>query len=74
MTKTEFVFSITETSHVPATVELIDPRNNPHKLQVKVLASEETWQTPILLLASKAEDGGKVLFSQVFFCYKIFQF
>lgn len=52
--------------NTPSTVELHDTSSKPHTLQVKVLAAEETWQTPSLLLATDAEGGGKALFSQVF--------
>lgn len=62
---TVFFFSNTASSNVPSTVELLDPFSQAHILEVKVLASEETWQTPTLLLASKTDDYGKVLFSQV---------
>ncbi|XP_065202464.1 biotin--protein ligase [Planococcus citri] len=52
-------------ANTPSTVELRDTNSKPHTLQVKVLAAEETWQTPTLLLATSTEGGGKALFSQV---------
>lgn len=66
----EFIFVIFDDSNTafantPSTVELTDTTSKPHTLQVKVLAAEETWQTPTLLLATDVEGGGKALFSQV---------
>ncbi len=61
--------STPSTSNVPPSVELMDMSGTPHTLLVNILASEATWQTPTLLLASKTEDGGKALFSQVSIIY-----
>ena len=36
-----------------------------HTVQVQVLGTEETWQSPSLLLATAAESGGRAIFSQV---------
>ncbi|XP_026281762.1 biotin--protein ligase [Frankliniella occidentalis] len=51
----------------PATVEVLDSENRLHTLQVQVLGTEETWQTPSLLLASTGfgPGAGKIVFSQV---------
>lgn len=32
---------------------------------VKILGTEETWQNPSILLATLANSGGKVVFSQI---------
>lgn len=37
-----------------------------HQLDVKVLGTEETWNTPSLLLAQNRKNGGVAVFSQVF--------
>ncbi|KAK3920863.1 Biotin--protein ligase [Frankliniella fusca] len=51
----------------PATVEVLDSENRLHTFQVQVLGTEETWQTPSLLLASTGSGpgAGKIVFSQV---------
>lgn len=36
-----------------------------HNLQVQILGTEETWNTPSLLLATDSNNGGKAIFSQV---------
>lgn len=50
----------------PATVEVLDSENRLHTLQVQVLGTEETWQTPSLLLATTGSGpgAGKIVFSQ----------
>lgn len=50
----------------PRSVDVNDLQGNPHTLQVQVLGTEETWNTPSLMLASDIKNGGKALFSQVF--------
>lgn len=49
----------------PRSVEVQDLQHNVHNLQVQVLGTEETWNTPSLLLATNANTGGKAVFSQV---------
>lgn len=49
----------------PRSVDVNDLQGDPHTLQVQVLGTEETWNTPSLMLASDIKNGGKALFSQV---------
>ncbi|XP_034249233.1 biotin--protein ligase [Thrips palmi] len=51
----------------PTSVEVLDSENRLHTLQVQVLGTEETWQTPSLLLATTGSGpgAGKIVFSQV---------
>lgn len=51
----------------PRSVDVKDLQGNAHSLQVQVLGSEETWNTPSLLLAIDANSGGTAVFSQVIF-------
>ncbi|XP_065355202.1 biotin--protein ligase isoform X2 [Calliphora vicina] len=46
-------------------IELKDLKGDMHQLDVKVLGTEETWNTPSLLLANNTKSGGKAVFSQV---------
>ncbi|XP_037815457.1 biotin--protein ligase isoform X2 [Lucilia sericata] len=46
-------------------IELKDLKGVTHQLDVKVLGTEETWNTPSLLLASNKKSGGTAVFSQV---------
>uniref|UniRef100_A0A1A9X1X6 BPL/LPL catalytic domain-containing protein n=1 Tax=Glossina brevipalpis TaxID=37001 RepID=A0A1A9X1X6_9MUSC len=46
-------------------IELMDLQGNVHHLDVKVLGTEETWNTPSLLLAQNRKNGGVAVFSQV---------
>lgn len=43
-----------------------------HRLEVKVLGTEETWNTPSLILASDTNCNGIAVFSQVSFVLKSF--
>lgn len=43
---------------------MFDTNNKHHAVNIKVLAAEDTWGTPSLILAT-APSGGKVVFSQV---------
>lgn len=52
----------------PRSVDVKDLQGNAHSLQVQVLGSEETWNTPSLLLATDTNSGGTAVFSQVIFC------
>lgn len=45
-------------------VDMFDSNNKHHAIDVQVLAAEDTWDTPSLILAT-APSGGKVIFSQV---------
>lgn len=49
----------------PGSVELKDLRGDIHRLQVNVLGTEETWNTPSLILATDAHSNGVAVFSQV---------
>lgn len=49
----------------PRSIEMKDLQGGMHNLDVKVLGSEETWNTPSLLLATNLKSGGKAVFSQV---------
>jgi biotin---protein ligase len=49
----------------PRSVELKDLQGTPHNIQVQVLGTEETWNTPSLMLANNMTSGGKAVFSQV---------
>lgn len=43
---------------------MFDTNNKHHAIKINVLAAEDTWETPSLILAS-VPSGGKVIFSQV---------
>jgi len=43
---------------------MFDTNNKHHTINIEVLAAEDTWETPSLILAT-APSGGKVIFSQV---------
>ena len=49
----------------PRSIELKDLKGDMHHLDVKVLGTEETWNTPSLLLANNKKSGGTAVFSQV---------
>ncbi|XP_037036293.1 biotin--protein ligase [Bradysia coprophila] len=46
-------------------VELCDQQKVIHNLQVQILGTEETWNTPSLLLATDPINSGVAIFSQV---------
>ncbi|XP_017082197.2 biotin--protein ligase isoform X2 [Drosophila eugracilis] len=46
-------------------MELKDLAGHSHELDVQVLGTEETWNTPSLMLAKSLQSGGKAVFSQV---------
>ncbi|XP_043652559.1 biotin--protein ligase isoform X2 [Drosophila teissieri] len=46
-------------------MELKDLAGHSHNLDVQVLGTEETWNTPSLILAKNLQSGGKAVFSQV---------
>lgn len=48
-------------------VDVFDINNKHHAININVLAAEDTWETPSLILAT-APSGGKVIFSQVTIC------
>lgn len=54
----------------PSVVE-IEHNGKSHTIQVQVLGTEETWQTPSLLLASVKSSSGRAIFSQVSFSFGI---
>lgn len=64
----------TDSTHRPLTcpgsIELKDMRGDMHRLLVKVLGTEETWNTPSLILATDANSDGVAVFSQVI-CYSV---
>lgn len=49
----------------PRSVEVRDSLGHVHNLNVKVLGTEQTWNTPSLLVADNGKIGGKAIFSQV---------
>lgn len=49
----------------PGSIDFKDLRGDIHRLVVKVLGSEETWNTPSLILATDTCCAGIALFSQV---------
>ncbi|KMZ01630.1 biotin--protein ligase isoform X1 [Drosophila simulans] len=49
----------------PRSMELKDLAGHSHNLDVQVLGTEETWNTPSLMLAKSLQSGGKAVFSQV---------
>lgn len=46
-------------------MDLKDLQGVDHSIHVQVLGTEETWNTPSLMLASNLNSGGKAVFSQV---------
>lgn len=50
---------------VPRYVEIYDVQGGQHKLSVQILGTEETWNTPSLILAHNSNSGGLAVFSQV---------
>lgn len=50
----------------PGSIDFKDLRGDVHRLVVKVLGTEETWNTPSLILATDTCCSGIALFSQVF--------
>ncbi|EDV92861.1 biotin--protein ligase isoform X2 [Drosophila grimshawi] len=56
--------SVPSHSRTPS-MDLKDLAGQTHKLDVKVLGTEETWNTPSLMLANSLQSGGKAVFSQV---------
>lgn len=50
-------------------MDLKDTTGQTHQLDVKVLGTEETWNTPSILLANSLLSGGKAVFSQVYYEY-----
>lgn len=51
----------------PRSAEVKDLLGETHNLQVQVLGTEETWNTPSLMLAVNPKSGGRAVFSQVAF-------
>lgn len=49
----------------PRFVEVADSQGGQHKIDVKILGTEETWNTPSLMLAQNSNSGGVTVFSQV---------
>lgn len=45
-------------------VDMFDSNNKHHAIDIKILAAEDTWKTPSLILAT-SPSGGKIIFSQV---------
>lgn len=50
---------------IPRYVEVNDVQGGQHKLSVQILGTEETWNTPSLMLAQNSNSGGIAVFSQV---------
>lgn len=49
----------------PGSIDLKDLHGDIHRLEVKVLGTEETWNTPSLILATDTNCNGIAVFSQV---------
>lgn len=49
----------------PGSIDLKDMHGDVHRLVVKVLGTEETWNTPSLILATDTNCNGIAVFSQV---------
>lgn len=49
----------------PGSIDLKDLHGDVHRLEVKVLGTEETWNTPSLILATDTNCNGIAVFSQV---------
>lgn len=52
-------------SGVPVSANIRDKSGKSHVFRVKVLGTEETWQTPSIVLADLSTTGGKIIFSQI---------
>uniref|UniRef100_A0A336MRZ2 CSON000373 protein n=1 Tax=Culicoides sonorensis TaxID=179676 RepID=A0A336MRZ2_CULSO len=50
---------------IPRYVEVKDIQGGQHKLNVQILGTEETWNTPSLMLAQNSNSGGIAIFSQI---------
>lgn len=61
--KNQYNYSVKEDLDLEV-VDMFDSNNKHHAIDIKVLAAEDTWGTPSLILAT-APSGGKVIFSQV---------
>jgi biotin--protein ligase len=46
-------------------VNIKDKDGQEHNLKVEVLGSEETWNTPSLILVSSSSSSARIIFSQV---------
>ncbi|XP_063696404.1 biotin--protein ligase isoform X2 [Culicoides brevitarsis] len=46
-------------------VEVCDSQAENHKLKVQILGTEETWNTPSLMMAKNIKTGGICVFSQI---------
>ncbi|XP_030556458.1 biotin--protein ligase isoform X2 [Drosophila novamexicana] len=57
--------STSQTHSRKPSMDLKDTTGQTHQLDVKVLGTEETWNTPSILLANSLLSGGKAVFSQV---------
>lgn len=49
----------------PRSIDVQDLQGTVHRLEVKVLGTEETWNTPSLMVATNPKTSGVAIFSQV---------
>jgi biotin--protein ligase len=63
MNKSELIISIKKEVSSDV-VDIFDSNNKHHSINIEVLAAEDTWETPSIILAT-TPSGGKVIFSQV---------
>lgn len=49
----------------PRSIDVQDLLGVVHRLEVKVLGTEETWNTPSLMVATNPKTSGVAVFSQV---------
>lgn len=49
----------------PRSIDVQDLQGGNHRLEVKVLGTEETWNTPSLMIATNVKTSGVAVFSQV---------
>lgn len=49
----------------PRSIDVKDLQGIEHSLEVKVLGTEETWNTPSLMIATNLKTAGVAVFSQV---------
>lgn len=49
----------------PRSIDVQDLQGSIHRLEVKVLGTEETWNTPSLMVATNPKTAGVAVFSQV---------
>lgn len=61
----EMTLMYPRTMMYPRSIDVKDLQGNEHSLEVKVLGTEETWNTPSLMIATNLKTAGVAVFSQV---------